>query len=450
MRLSLRGNVLAFAIALLALLAVLPALAQPGPDHEHDGKVVMFGNLHAHSHLSDDIQPFDKNLSPRSGFRSAKANGLDFLAISDHHKAVDSPHRLFMTPKEYQEKLLDVAQTFNAENPGFVAIPAIEWGNTATGNHVNVFALDELPPNSVEDRDYDELYEWVKTHAAFVNFNHPKGWEGEKNRDKSVGNYGEALYNSKEDFAAGAGAVARSISIISSVAGGHINGQHRRSTKKTHREMDPKSLGHYHRLLNLGFHLAPAANQDTHWRNWGTVTAARTAAWADSPTLDALMDAFRVNRAYATEDDELAVAYQVEYKGKTYWMGETVPIDGDEATVDVLVRAWQVEGSDNHPTDEGPYTVEIMSDFDGIGEDTREAARWQTETAEDGVVLRIPLEVVDGEYLYLIVTEQNGKDNPIGDGDDTQINATGKEGKDGKRDDLNDSAWTAPIWFVKK
>jgi hypothetical protein len=46
------------------------------------------------------------------------------------------------------------------------------------------------------------------------------------------------------------------------------------------------------------------------------------------------------------------------------------------------------------------------------------------------------------------VTEQNGKDNLVGDGFDEFNNITGAHDSDGHRDDLNDSAWTTPIWFV--
>jgi hypothetical protein len=46
---------------------------------------------------------------------------------------------------------------------------------------------------------------------------------------------------------------------------------------------------------------------------------------------------------------------------------------------------------------------------------------------------------LDHRYLYLRILEQGGKDNPKGDGDDSD--------GDGNRDDLDDSAWTSPIWF---
>ena len=45
------------------------------------------------------------------------------------------------------------------------------------------------------------------------------------------------------------------------------------------------------------------------------------------------------------------------------------------------------------------------------------------------------------------MTEQDGSDNPVGDGED-ETSVDGSSVPDGQRDDLNDSAWTTPIWFT--
>lgn len=54
----------------------------------------------------------------------------------------------------------------------------------------------------------------------------------------------------------------------------------------------------------------------------------------------------------------------------------------------------------------------------------------------------IPFSATRGRYLYLHVREQNGKDNAVGEGED--------EESDGKRDDLNDTAVTSPVWFFEE
>jgi hypothetical protein len=421
-------------------------VAQPA-DHQFDGKVVLFGTLHAHSSLSDDAVRLPENhgvdFSPKVLFTYAHDHGLDFLGVSDHHQATDANHRLSLTEDEYEHELYDVAMQFTADHPGFVAIPGIEWGTEKLGNHVNIFGSKTLPPDSILNKEYDELYTWAAKNALFANMNHPNGWKNTPGN--AVGNYGEQRFASSEAFVTAANKIARTISIITTVQGGHLTGELATSEAKTHRAMQWENF--YQRYLNMGFHLAPSANQDTHRKNCGTVTAARTAVWATSATLASLSDAITKNRVYATEDDELAVAYRITYEGKTYWMGDTVPLGASEAEVTLKVKVWQVKGADQDPVDEGPYTVDLVSDADGPG--PRRASIWQTYTTAADGTLTVKVPVLAGEYDYLVITEQNGQDNPLGDGVDEVNNKTGDDKPDGKRDDMNDHAWTAPIWFKR-
>lgn len=180
----------------------------------------------------------------------------------------------------------------------------------------------------------------------------------------------------------------------------------------------------------MGFRLAPAANQDTHWRNAGTVAAARTAVWSDTATYADLMRAFRANRVYATEDDELAVAFQVAYVGRTYWMGETVDLGAEEVTVKLKVKVWQVASSDGDPTDKGPYAIDVVSGWDDLGK--RRANIGETYIVQSGPTRTIDVPVRAGEYFYLVVSEMNGKDNPLGDGADESDYERGEDVSDGK------------------
>lgn len=427
----------------VGLLLASAAFGQPA-DQKYAGKVVLFGALHAHSSLSDDARTLSGNqgldFRPVTLFTYARDHGLDFLGISDHQKAVDSNHRLSMTDAEYENDLFGVAMQFTADHPDFIAIPGIEWGNTSTGNHLNVYGSPTLPPDTILDKEYNELLSWARANAKFITFNHPNS-----GGRKAVGNYGEKRYASRDAFVTAADPIVAAVDIITSVRGGHITGDLAKREDKTHRMMQWEKF--YQQYLNMGFHLAPGANHDTHRRNAGTVTAARTAAWADAMTYEDLMSAFRANRVYTTEDDELAVSMRVTYQGETYWMGDTIDLNATTANVTLKVKVWQVAGSDGDPIDEGPYTVEVVSDWQGKG--GRLASVWATyETNANGELTRtIPVNA--GEYFYLVITEHNGKDNPVGDGTDEFNNETGEEGADGKRDNMNDMAWTAPIWFKR-
>jgi hypothetical protein len=63
--------------------------------------------------------------------------------------------------------------------------------------------------------------------------------------------------------------------------------------------------------LNKGFRVAPTANQDNHFRNWGTITAARTAVLADRLTKADILQAMKARRVYATEDQNLQILFTV-------------------------------------------------------------------------------------------------------------------------------------------
>lgn len=373
---------------------------------------------------------------PDKAFPFAHKHGLDFLAITDHHKGLGADPKWHLDPTEYKKKLYDVAMKYNKEHPEeFIAIPGFEWGTTKNGNHFNVFGASKLPP-AMQDTDYKGVYRWASKNADFVQFNHPNSWKGQRGRRNDIGNFGLELYDPKS-LLSELDPTVKTVSIICSVRGGHIGGKYRHSTDKTHR--DAQWEKYYKKFLNKGLHIAPAANQDTHSLNWGAVTAARTAAWADSPSYEDLMKAFKALRVYATEDDEMAVVFQVQHKGQAYWMGDTVPLEKDEDDVEILVKIWQSKRSDKNLSGEGPYTISIVSDVDGIG--GREAAVWHTvEGIKANELTSIEVPVVNGEYFYLVVTEENGQDNPIGDGIDEYDNETGEEIADNKRDDMNDSA----------
>ncbi len=435
-----------FAGILTLLLLATVATAQTSLSH--DGKIAVFGSLHAHSTLSGDVKDAD-GLTPLAAFTYARNSGLDFLGISDHHKPAGAPGapRFSLTATDYENGLVAVANQVNTQHAGvFVAIPGFEWGTIATGNHINVFGSPHLPPDTIDDDDYDELYAWIDANALFAQGNHPYSWAGPSNRNRQVGNYGRALFADTEEFVSRADGALSLMSIICTVEGGHISGAHAHSQAKTHRDAHARALREFRRHLDMGFHLSPAANQDTHRDNPGTVTAARTGVWVNSLTLADITEGIKANRVFATEDDELAVAMQVRYNNKTYWMGETVPLTAEEQDVRLIVMVSQESGSDGDSSAEGPYVATLYSDSDGVG--GAKAAEWETfDIPADTNLLEVDLPVVAGEYFYLEVRELGGTDNPTGQGAD-EIKADGSDGPDGIRDDLNDSAWTSPIWLA--
>ncbi len=204
--------------------------AAPQARQTFDGKTAYFGSLHSHSVLSGDVSDSD-GLSPAATYQAAMDAGLDFLGISDHHKGISNVHtppkvlggaRFQLSATTYQG-LRDDAAAFNTANAGsFVAFAGFEWGTIGTGNHINIFGADSLPPSSIDDDDYKDLYTWIANNAAFAQFNHPYAWQSKPKakRRNDVGNFGENLFTTTEDFV-GVADTVELMSIICTVKGGH-------------------------------------------------------------------------------------------------------------------------------------------------------------------------------------------------------------------------------------
>lgn len=153
--------------------AVAGQSAAGGLDFEVPGYRLFFGDIHQHSSLSDGMGTVEDAYT-----RSRDRYGLDFAALADHEWFV----RNRLLPSEWAY-IRAVNASFHA--PGeFISIPAYEW----TGRryplgpgHKNVYFQDESHPiYSLEDSLYDstpELFEAVKAAEA-VAVPHHIGWTG--------------------------------------------------------------------------------------------------------------------------------------------------------------------------------------------------------------------------------------------------------------------------------
>lgn len=105
---------------------------------------------------------------------------------------------------------------------------------------------------------------------------------------------------------------------------------------------------YYDLALDKGWHIAPTNNQNNHNGQWGDASEARTVVLAKSLTEEALYDAMKNRRVYATQDSDLAIYY--ELNGTV--MGSIIP-KSESAAVTVFL---------NDPTDEAIGNVEVVAD----------------------------------------------------------------------------------------
>ncbi len=245
----------------------LPPAPLPG------GMWAYFGCIHSHSTYSDGSGP------PRYAYAVGRANGLHFLALTDHSHYFDDAQ---------WADILAQAEAATVDG-SFVGLRGFEWTHREVG-HINVFETEGYP--SRDDPDYDslgEIYTWLTTQpGAIAQFNHP---------------FPDSDFN---DFAYHPAADA--VIVLQEVGNGSRNQYF-------------TFEGEYLRSLYAGWHVGAANNGDTETPDWGADTPHRTGAVASALTKEAVLEALRARRTFATEDSNLALALRA---GEN-WMGSIIP-----------------------------------------------------------------------------------------------------------------------------
>ena len=260
--------------------------------------------------------------------------------------------------------------------------------------------------------DYKSLYDtWLPQHpdslgeAPLAQYNHPDFREdlnpntapNERENDYGFDDY-------QKNFAEVRKHAEKNVSLIEIVSGPALKDGTDLPTTKNRHEKD------YWFYLNEGFRLAPTANQDNHFLNWGTVTRARTAVLADRLTKANILHALKARRVYATEDQNLQVRFLVNGEQ----MGSIIRTPQPQ---DLTI---QVEIAD---PDEPNAKYEIELYRDEVGGDMITDAADTAELEGDGTVSFSGQRFESGNVFFFIKVSQEGADG---------------------RDEL---AWTAPVWI---
>lgn len=219
------------------------------------------GRLHAHSALSGGTQ------TVQSLFAEAKASGLDFLAVTDYSDS-------FLEGGELAAGT-GTAEEFTAAG-SFVAIYGFElsFPYRKQFGHIGTFATDL----SYQQADFDTLESYYQALTgrpySISQFNHPAVDPSDLETYGNFKNF--ACYNSKYD------ACIHLLEVVS-----------------------PEGLeayDQYHEALDQGWHVAPTNN------------LGRTVILAKSLTREALYEAIRAQRVYATQDSDLTIEYTMNGK----------------------------------------------------------------------------------------------------------------------------------------
>jgi hypothetical protein len=263
---------LAAAVLVGCALLVFSAPAWAAKQRPQPAYHPFFGDLHAHTAVSDGSG------TAAGAFRSARAAGMDFFAVTDHS--------MMIGPQSWPATRVaaDAATTSD-----FVGIAAYELGWWY--DHVNVFGLDTvIGKNETSQAAHTPAIDFVDVllpyPAAIGQFNHPM-WHA-ADFDGYVGRTPERdatmslleVYNWGDDVGDGA--------------------------------WETWSLDSYVRCLDAGWHVMPTAVSDSHYVDWDTTTAPyafRSVLLARELTRADLYAAMRARRGYATMDADLRIDF---------------------------------------------------------------------------------------------------------------------------------------------
>ena len=315
--------------------------------------LVYFGDIHNHTSISDGSG------TPTQALAAGEAAGYDFMAISDHSYAIDDT--------EWANTLAAVEA---ATNSNFVALRGFEYTQGAEG-HINVYntvrhavrtntgcAYCDYTPNLEAGSTVAGFYQWAATTGMIgldpagtvMQFNHP-GWI----------NFNDWTYHPEVS------AIAR----LEEVGNGNGSSY-------------DFSEDEFIRSLDYGWKVGASNNADTHTAYWGTNTDHRTGVLMAELTKDALLEALRERRTYATEDKN----FSLRMKANGAWMGSEIANSGS--------MAFEIDGTD--PDGELTILVQIITDQGVVAAEYEPNAASFTWTPQ--------LDITPGvHYFYVKVTQ---------------------------------------------
>lgn len=291
---------------------------------------IYYGNMHSQTNHSDGgtaLASCNGSESPQAGdFGPADAYAMmrtqaggDFLLASEHNHMYDGSTgtNASATPAAANGLFnsgIAAANSYNAANPTFLALYGMEWGVISNGGHLNIInpdALSNWETNSsgqllgtvnVPKSDYAALYAAMRQRGWIGQFNHP----------------------STSQFAIGGTGMAYSDDGAEVMVLTEILNTSAFSTNTTQTETSRSSYpGAWNRLLERGYKVAPASNQDNHCANWGLSFTNRTGVLLPTGTTlnqANFVAALRARRTFATEDrtGQLVLTANGHVMGETF------------------------------------------------------------------------------------------------------------------------------------
>lgn len=292
---------------------------------------IYFGNFHSQTNHSDggaDVSTCSGSAAPQTGqfgptdafaMMHTQAGG-DFLLASEHNHMYDgSTSTDGSTNPADAIALFDsgvqAATNYTSANPGFMSFYGLEWGVISNGGHLNILNPDALA--NWEVNSAGQLIGEVNTpksdYAALYATLNQRGWVGQFNHPATSG-----------QFVVNGIALGYDPNGVQVMALAEVLNTSAFSTNTTETETSRSSyVGAWNMLLERGYKVAPATNQDNHCANWGLSFTNRTGVLLPSDvalTRASFLDAVKARRTFATEDR----SGQLVLTGDGQVMGSTI------------------------------------------------------------------------------------------------------------------------------
>ena len=350
-----------------------PALSEPVPpetlssDYEMEGMQdapevpgpgLYFGQLHAHTALSGGAGTVQEAFS-----YAAQVRGLDFFAITEHSHSLCNQDSATLTSDASgysTDWAAGKAAAAAVTSSSFVGIYGYEmsWPSQMKIGHIATFGTPGFQSwKQGAYRDYDGALEayyraLASVPGAVSQFNHP---------GSHYGSFCDFAYSEAAD---------RAVALLEIHSGGQ------------------ETYDAYIQALDLGWHLAPTANQANYGSHWGDASSVRTVVYAQSLTEEDILDALGNCRAYATEDADLEILYSMD----GHFMGSRLDRRHIGGTADLCVTLFD-------PTDSSVGTVEVITNGG-------QSIAQQTLNSASGT-LAFSLKPESG-YYFLRITQPDG------------------------------------------
>jgi hypothetical protein len=238
-----------------------------------------FGYLHAHTGYSDGEG------TPAEAYRYARDYGkLDYFAVTDHGEEL-----IFWPWEDKWDKIKSAADACYVPD-SYVTLWGFEWSNPLLG-HINVINTDDYT-HCLSNITPGDLYDWLKARpGGFATYNHP-------------GDYDLIDTEFEHLEMTGTGVIPQMVG-IETWNGTNSFDQYFYQNGWKNCDYSYMDTGNRN-----GWRLGALGGQDNHVKNWGTLNQFRTAVLAKRLTREAIIDAYRNRRFYATEDRDLYLDFR--------------------------------------------------------------------------------------------------------------------------------------------